>query len=92
MTGTITKLPDFGAFARIEATIEGLIHISELTERHIQHPKEVVAVGDTMGLRIVNIDPERHRLGLSLKQAEDEGPREYRDPGYEQDDPTGPDP
>ncbi|MCH7655943.1 MAG: S1 RNA-binding domain-containing protein [Chloroflexi bacterium] len=89
VTGTVTKLTDFGAFARIEDTIEGLIHISELTERHIQHPKEVVAVGDTMTLRIVNIDPERHRLGLSLKQAEDEGPREYRDPGYEPEDEGG---
>ena len=86
VTGTITKLTDFGAFARIEDTIEGLIHISELTERHIQHPKEVVAVGDTMGLRIVNIDPERHRLGLSLKQADDEGPREYHDPVDEPED------
>ncbi len=89
VTGTITKLTDFGAFARIDDTIEGLIHISELTERHIQHPKEVVAVGDTMTLRIVNIDPERHRLGLSLKQAEEEGPREYIDPGYESEDPDG---
>ena len=86
VTGTITKLTDFGAFARIDDTIEGLIHISELTERHIQHPKEVVAVGDTMTLRIVNIDPERHRLGLSLKQAEDEGPREYHDPVDEPED------
>ncbi|MCH8847564.1 MAG: S1 RNA-binding domain-containing protein [Chloroflexi bacterium] len=89
VSGTITKLTDFGAFARIDDTIEGLIHISELTERHIQHPKEVVAVGDTMTLRVVNIDPERHRLGLSLKQAEDEGPREYIDPGYEQEDQDG---
>jgi small subunit ribosomal protein S1 len=81
VTGTITKLTDFGAFARVEDSIEGLIHISELTERHIRHPKEVVDVGDTMKLKIVSLDPERHRLGLSLKQAEaDETPKEYRDP------------
>ena len=86
VTGTVTKLTDFGAFARIEDTIEGLIHVSELTERHIQHPREVVAVGDTMMLRIVNIDPERHRLGLSLKQVEEEGPREWRDPVDDPDD------
>ena len=81
VTGTITKLADFGAFARVEDSIEGLIHISELTERHIRHPKEVVNVGDTMTLKIVSLDPERHRLGLSLKQAQaDETPTEYRDP------------
>ena len=85
VTGTITKLTDFGAFARVEDTIEGLIHVSELTERHIRHPREIVAVGDTMTLRIINIDPERHRLGLSLKQVE-EGPSEYRDPGDEPED------
>ena len=81
VTGTITKLADFGAFARVEDSIEGLIHISELTERHIRHPKEAVDVGDTMTLKIVSLDPERHRLGLSLKQAQaDETPTEYRDP------------
>lgn len=71
VTGTITKLADFGAFARVEDVVEGLIHVSELTERHIRHPKEVVQVGDTMTMRIVSMDPERHRLGLSLKQVED---------------------
>lgn len=74
VTGTITKLADFGAFARVEDAVEGLIHVSELTERHIRHPKEVVQVDDTMTLRIVSMDPERHRLGLSLKQVEDYRP------------------
>jgi len=81
VTGVITKLTDFGAFARVNDTVEGLIHVSELTERHIRHPKEVVAEGDTITLKIVSLDLERHRLGLSLKQAEaDETPTEYRDP------------
>jgi small subunit ribosomal protein S1 len=81
VSGVITKLADFGAFARIDDSVEGLIHISELTERHIRHPKEVVGVGDTMALKIVSLDPDRHRLGLSLKQAEaDSTPTEYRDP------------
>jgi small subunit ribosomal protein S1 len=81
VTGVITKLTDFGAFARIDDAVEGLIHISELTERHIRHPKEVVGIGDTMPLKIVSLDPDRHRLGLSLKQAEaDSTPTEYRDP------------
>jgi small subunit ribosomal protein S1 len=81
VNGTITKLADFGAFARIENSLEGLIHVSELTERHIRHPKEVVDVGDTMALRIVSLDPERRRLGLSLKQVEEyDTPTEYHDP------------
>lgn len=81
ITGVITKLTDFGAFARIEDAVEGLIHISELTEQHIRHPKEVVSVGDARMLKIVSLDSDRHRLGLSLKQAEaDETPTEYRDP------------
>jgi small subunit ribosomal protein S1 len=81
VTGVVTKLTDFGAFARIGDAVEGLIHISELTERLIRHPKEVVGIGDTMPLKIVSLDPDRHRLGLSLKQAEADGtPSEYRDP------------
>ena len=79
VTGTVTKLTDFGAFAKVEDTVEGLIHVSELTERHIRHPKEIVEVGDTMTLRIVSLDPDRHRLGLSLRQVE-ELPTEYREP------------
>ena len=70
VTGTVTKLMDFGAFARIDDAIEGLIHVSELSDRQIRHPKEVVEVGDTLTLRVVSIDPERHRMGLSLKQVE----------------------
>ena len=71
VTGTVTKLMDFGAFTRIEDIIEGLIHVSELTDRHISHPKEVVKVGDKLTLRIVSMDPQRHRMGLSLKQVEE---------------------
>ncbi len=81
VTGVITKLTDFGAFARIDDAVEGLIHISELTDRQIRHPKEVVGVGDSISLKIVSLDSDRHRLGLSLKQAEIEAtPTEYRDP------------
>ena len=69
--GTVTRLTDFGAFAKVDDAVEGLIHISELSDRHIQHPKEVVQIGDTLTLRIVSMDPARHRLGLSLKQVEE---------------------
>jgi len=69
--GTVTKLTNFGAFARIEGSIEGLIHISELSDRVINHPKEVVKEGDVLSLRIIKMEPERRRLGLSAKQAEE---------------------
>jgi small subunit ribosomal protein S1 len=71
VTGTVTRLTNFGAFARIEDSVEGLIHISELSDRVIEHPKEVVKEGDTMTLTILRIEPERRRLGLSLKQSDE---------------------
>ncbi len=66
--GTITKLANFGAFARIESGIEGLIHISEISPEVINHPKDVVKEGDLLELKIIRVEPERRRLGLSLKQ------------------------
>ena len=69
---TITKLADFGAFARVEGSVEGLIHISELAPRMIQHPREVVREGDAVRLKVLRIEPDRRRLGLSLVQAEQE--------------------
>lgn len=69
--GKVTKLAHFGAFARIGEGIEGLIHISELTNRHVKNPNEVVHEGDLVKLKVIRIEPERRRLGLSLKQAQD---------------------
>ena len=65
--GTITQLASFGAFARIEDGIEGLIHISEMGDERIQHPKEIVAEGQVLQARIIRIDPARKRMGLSLR-------------------------
>jgi small subunit ribosomal protein S1 len=65
----ITKLAPFGAFAEVEPGIEGLIHISELSEERIAHPKQVVREGETVPVRIIRIDAARHRLGLSLRQS-----------------------
>lgn len=65
--GTITKLANFGAFARLEGGIEGLVHISELSNQQIKHPKEVVQEGTELELKIIRIEPERRRLGLSVK-------------------------
>lgn len=68
---TVTKLTKFGAFARLSDGLEGLIHISELEDRRIGHPKEVIKEGDDLTLKIISIDPQRQRLGLSLKQAQE---------------------
>ncbi len=69
--GTVTQLANFGAFARIEDGIEGLIHVSELADERIQHPKQVVSEGQDLLLRIIRIDPQRRRMGLSLRRALD---------------------
>lgn len=69
--GTITKLVKFGAFARIfNDDIEGLIHLSELSDERIGHPKEIVKEGDVRILRIIRIDADQRRIGLSLKQVD----------------------
>jgi small subunit ribosomal protein S1 len=68
--GKITHLTKFGAFANIGEDLEGLIHLSELSEQHINHPKEVVKEGEVLTLRIIKIDPERRRIGLSLRKVD----------------------
>ena len=78
--GLITNVVSFGAFARIEEGLEGLIHVSELAEGDFMHPRNVVREGDTVTVRIVNIDSANHRLGLSLRQVSGEaGPNRDRD-------------
>jgi small subunit ribosomal protein S1 len=72
VSATITKLATFGAFAKIDDSIEGLIHISELADYRINHPKEVVQEGDEVQVRVIRIDPQRRRIGLSLRQASEE--------------------
>lgn len=67
---TITKLAAFGAFARVEDGVEGLIHISELGDERITHPREVVSEGDAIKVRILRVDAQRRRLGLSMRQVE----------------------
>jgi small subunit ribosomal protein S1 len=79
VSGIVTRLLDFGALARIEDdAIEGLVHISELSNQRISHPKEVVNEGQMLSLKILSIDPERRQLRLSLRQALEE---EYSSPG-----------
>ncbi len=69
--GKITKIVDFGAFMEIEDGIEGLIHISQLSHRHVKTADEVVEVGETREAKIINIDAEQERVGLSLKELEE---------------------
>jgi small subunit ribosomal protein S1 len=64
---TITNVVDFGAFARLEAGVEGLIHVSQMSHDHIEHPSALVSPGDEVLVRIIRIEPQRRRIGLSLK-------------------------
>jgi small subunit ribosomal protein S1 len=72
--GTVTKIVNFGAFVRVRDGLEGLIHISELSHQRVAHPGDVVHEGQRLQLKIISLDSERHRLGLSLKQAEEAPP------------------
>lgn len=65
--GTVTRIVDYGAFAEVEPGIEGLLHLSQISRSMVERADEVVAEGETHLLRIVSIDPERQRIGLSLK-------------------------
>ncbi len=72
--GTVTKLTNFGAFARLHEAddyeVEGLVHISELADRRVAHPSEVVEEGQTLTLRVIKVDAERRRIGLSLRKVD----------------------
>jgi small subunit ribosomal protein S1 len=81
--GTVTKLVNFGAFVRVRDGLEGLIHISELSNQRVAHPGDVVHEGQQLKLRIISLDSERHRLGLSLKQAEEATARPAQDAASE---------
>ena len=69
-SASITHLTKFGAFARLDEDLEGLIHISELSDQRINHPKEVVKEGDVVTLRVIKVDTERRRIGLSLRKVD----------------------
>ena len=81
--GKVTKLVPFGAFVRVEDGIEGLVHISELAQRHVEVPEQVAKVGDEVFVKVIDIDLERRRISLSLKQA-----NEGVDPSSEDFDPS----
>lgn len=70
LRGTVRNIVDFGAFVDIGVHCDGLLHISELSDRFIAHPREVLAIGDILDVRIKSVDVERKRIGLTLKNIE----------------------
>ena len=75
--GKVTKLVPFGAFVRVEEGIEGLVHISELAQRHVEVPAQVVNVGEDVMVKVIDIDLERRRISLSVKQADEDYTEEF---------------
>ncbi len=73
--GKIVNITNFGAFAKLEEGVEGLIHISELDEKHVDNPQEIVSIGDELDLKVISLDPEERRIGLSLKEAKSDQER-----------------
>jgi small subunit ribosomal protein S1 len=83
VTGKVVRLTDFGAFVELEAGIDGLLHISQMSGRTITRPDELVTVGDELTLLVIRVDPHERRIGLSLKELAHaiEPPREIDDRG-----------
>ncbi|QPK84116.1 30S ribosomal protein S1 [Corynebacterium qintianiae] len=75
--GKVTKLVPFGAFVRVQEGIEGLVHISELAQRHVEVPDQVVGVGEEVMVKVIDIDLDRRRISLSLKQADEDYTEEF---------------
>jgi small subunit ribosomal protein S1 len=69
VSGVVTKISSFGAFVEIEEGIDGLVHISQISDEHVERVKDVLNVGDTVEARVVKVDPVEHRIGLSVKAA-----------------------
>ena len=67
LTGTVRNVIDFGCFVDIGVKYDGLVHISEMSEKYIKNPSEVVSVGDIVKVKVIKIDTERHKVGLSMK-------------------------
>lgn len=67
LTGTVRNVVDFGAFVDIGVKNDGLVHISQMSDKYIKHPMDVVSVGDTVKVKIISIDPEKMKIGLTMK-------------------------
>ena len=67
LNGTVRNVIDFGAFVDIGVKYDGLVHISEMSDKYIKNPSDVVSVGDIVKVKVINIDNERHKVALSMK-------------------------
>ena len=67
LKGTVRNVIDFGAFVDIGVHQDGLVHISQMTERYIKHPLEAVSVGDIVEVKVLEVDQEKKRIGLTMK-------------------------
>jgi len=81
--GRVTKVVTFGAFVEILPGVEGLVHISELAQHHVENPREIVAQGQPVNVKIIEVDADRRRLSLSLKRVEEDDPVQPRADGAE---------
>jgi len=71
LTGTVRNVIDFGAFVDIGVHQDGLVHISQIADRYIRHPSEVLSVGDVVDVVVLEVDEKKNRIGLSIKQAKE---------------------
>ena len=71
VTGSVTKLTDFGAFVKLEDGIEGLVHVSEIDWGHVNHPRDVLSEGDEVEVKILSTDPAERRISLSIRELKD---------------------
>jgi small subunit ribosomal protein S1 len=71
VSGTVTKLTDFGAFIKLENGIEGLVHVSEIDWGHVNHPRDVLAEGDAVDVKVLSADPSERRISLSIRELKD---------------------
>jgi uncharacterized protein len=67
LTGTVRNVTDFGAFVDIGVHQDGLVHVSQITNRYIKHPSEVLAVGDIVTVKVLSVDVDKKRIGLTMK-------------------------
>jgi small subunit ribosomal protein S1 len=88
VAGKVTKVVTFGAFVEILPGVEGLVHISELAQHHVENPREVVSQGDEVRVKIIEVDADRRRLSLSLKRVEGGGVISHADDGEPLETPT----
>ncbi|GAG02506.1 unnamed protein product, partial [marine sediment metagenome] len=68
LKGTVRNVVDFGAFVDIGVKQDGLVHVSQMADRYVKNPLEVVSVGDVVEVKVISIDPERGRIGLSMRK------------------------